>query len=160
MFETSKDLENQRKVMKIIYEKMLKPTPFIGPLISYQENITEPHQVSHDFEVFFKDQLIGIVEVKCREYDSAFFVREGGFLTDRDKLEYLWWKDKEGTPAMLAHRTSNGHIYGQLIGYLAENASQWKEAPEKMQTVTNHGQGIRQPVPGFIIPVSLFSRLA
>lgn len=146
--------------MKIIFESTLKPVPFIGPLITYKEHPTNYPEIGHDFDVFFRDQLIGIVEVKCREYSAEFFRRQGGFLAMRDKLEYLWEKDKAGIPGMYACKTLDGQIFGQLIGYLAENVSRWQVAPENVTSNTDHGKQDRTYQKGYIIPLDLFSRLA
>ena len=158
LHETRDDRVNQRAVMDIILQT-LQGTAFVGRWFRYVEKPTEENEHGHDFDVYLRDELVGVVEIKCRAYPSAFF-KTHGYMISRGKLAYLWRQAARGVPAMLAFRTSDGRVYAAMIDYMVEHKRHWRTALKHQTETTNHGTQKRDTDDvGYCIPLDIFSQL-
>lgn len=157
-YQTSQDVANEAQVAALLKQNLTDGFEFVGHQIRWTPRDNTGGCYDHDYDIWWRDSKVGVVEIKCRQYPKSFFDQKG-YLISRDKLAYLWSQDQKGYKAMLAVRTQDGFIYHAMIQDLVKYQHEWRLADPHMTATTNHGQGAKPPEICYILPMNLFSVL-
>jgi hypothetical protein len=157
MDQTDQDRSNEYEVSGFIFEQIISRFPFVGHKMKWTpQDQGDGTFLVHDSNIWYSGYRVGIIEVKCREYDAAFF-EQRGYMIDHDKMEYLWKQNRLGFKAMLAVRSSDRYVFTAMIEDLVAGKGRWGTPTPEMMGTTNHGKDQRkESKEGHILPMDLF----